>query len=106
MFAVVFLLIPKKQVIVPVRWIMTYDQLLEQEKLWNTGKNSNQNRRIFWSDTAVMRDDSPDPDYMPKFYLNLVEEFPPPNGANEACYIGRVKRYCSKYLNVTFLIFL
>lgn len=83
MFVIVYLKDAKKQIIIPQEWIMD----LDQEALNNQGKNSNQNRRIFYSRIGNQ--------VAPNFNLVLSKEFPPFE-INETCYIGRIKRFCGK----------
>lgn len=101
MLVVVYLVLPKKNIIIPQEWIMS----LSQETLNNIGKASYQNRRIFWSNVGVDPDGIPDSSITPNFQQPISMAFPPSN--NEACYIARVKCYCAtvaraKYFRDTF----
>lgn len=92
MLVLVYLLEAKKQIIIPQEWIMD----LDQEILNNRGKNSNQNRRVFWTSVGINRD-IPNATLPPNFNLPNSTVFPPSNNATETCYIARIKRFCCKY---------
>lgn len=91
MLVIVYLVEAKKQIVIPQEWVMD----LDQEILNNSGKNSNQNRRIFWSSVG-MDGQFPDATIAPNFNLQKSTVFPPEN-ANETCYLARIKRFCCKY---------
>lgn len=95
MLVVVYLVDPKKCIIIPQNWIMA----LNQETLNNVGKASYQSRRIFWSKHGVNQDDIPDESITPNFHLPLSNTFPPTQNIDQTCYIARVKRYCGEYCN-------
>lgn len=86
-FVVVYLLRCCEHVIVPERWV----QDLNNAKLKNNGKNSNQNFLIFWSgingDPNIIRD--------PNFNANLDSKYHAT--VDEVCYLGRVKKIFGKY---------
>lgn len=101
MLVVVYLISPKKNIIIPQEWIMS----LSQETLNNIGKASYQNRRIFWTKIGIDPDGIPDSSIEPNFLRPISLEFPP--SGDEACYIARVKCYCAtltraKYFRDTF----
>lgn len=98
MFAIVYLLEAKKNLIIPQNWIMG----LTQENLNNFGKASYQTRRVFWSQIGISCELIPDVSIIPNFHLPLAKVFPPP--IDEVCYIARVRRYCCKYMRSFFLI--
>lgn len=89
MLVVVYLIDAKINIIIPQHWVMA----LDQETLNNIGKASYQNRRIFWTNQGLTRDEIPDETIEPNFRLSLSRKFPP-ESVNETCYIARVKRYC------------
>lgn len=99
MFAVVYLLSAKKNVIIPQHWIFGFNQ----EKVNNIGKTSYQNQRIFWSNHGLSHNEIPDESIEANFHLPLSDHFPPQSV--QTCYIGRVKRYCCGYFRTTFLCF-
>lgn len=81
-FVVVFLMKPKKYVVVPENFIFD----LDQTKLKNIGANRNQNFKIFWSNIGN--------DVQPNFNAEESEIYPP--NIIEACYIGRVYKFYSE----------
>lgn len=89
MFVVVFLVEPKKYIIVPEEFIFA----LDEESLKNIGKNGNFSYKIFWSDNCVDNEGVPDKEYPPDFSLENSAPFPP---ADKACYIGKLKRFFCK----------
>lgn len=102
MFVVVFLIEPKVHVIVPEQFIFD----LNEESLKNVGKNGNFHYKIFWSENALTVDGAPDSGYKPNFDSPESKVFPP---IGSACYVGKLKKFCSEYLvrkkDSTLLIF-
>lgn len=92
MFVLVYLVDAKQHIIIPQEWILA----LDQEILNNNGKNSNQNRRVFWSIEAINRQIT-DEIIPPNFHLPVSTVFPPTQNTSETCYIARIKRFCGIY---------
>lgn len=92
MFVVVYLTVSKKHIAVPETWIYN----INQELLKNHGVNSNRNVLIFWSKKGFV-DGKPNEEFSPNFQLDRATAFPPQNNEEEACYIGRLKKYFGKY---------
>lgn len=91
MLVIVYLVHAKEQVIIPQEWIMN----LDQERLNNSGKNSTQDRRIYWSNSITTNDNLNDASVIvPNFHLPESKVFPP--NTDEACYIARINRFCGK----------
>lgn len=93
MFVVMFLVKPKKYIIVPEEFILD----LNEQKLRNYGTNIYQKFLVFWSNAALDENQIPRCDYEPNFYLEPTDEFPPPLNIIETCYIGRTIKFFGKY---------
>lgn len=70
---------------------------LNEEKLRNYGTNTYQNYTIFWSIAALDENQVPRYGYEPNFFLEPLNEFPPPFNIVDACYIGRTIKFFGKY---------
>lgn len=92
MLVLVYLVDAKKHIIIPQEWIMKFSQ----EALNNVGKNSNQNRRVFWSSVGMNNDEIADATIAPNFNLAVSTIYPPPDNTTETCYIGRIERFCGR----------
>lgn len=97
MFAVVYLIDPKKQIIVPEKFIFG----LSKQNLFNYGKNKRQ-FRIFWSN--VLLQDPTAQFCEPKFNLNLSLIHPPIE--NEVCYRAQIKYFFGEYILQDCLFFI
>lgn len=99
LFVVVYLVEPKKRIILPENFI--YD--LCEVSLKNNGRNSNHKYLIYWSKNAI-GDGSFAPDFKiePNFDAPLSHIYPPENDVIEACYIAQIKLFVGKKTNNTF----
>lgn len=86
-FVVVYLVDAKRNVIVPENWV----QDLNNAKLKNLGKNSNQIFLMFWSST----NDEANWDKEPNFGAPLVKDYCPTHDG--VCFICKVKKFFGKY---------
>lgn len=86
LFVVVYLVDAKRNVIVPENWV----QDLNNAKLKNIGKNSNQNFLMFWSSTNDQANRHKEPD----FGAPLVEQYFSTHDG--VCYICKVKKFFGK----------
>lgn len=97
-FVVVYLVDAKRVVVVPENWI----QDLNNAKLKNIGKNSNQNFLLFWAGT----NNEPNVQKKPNFGARLVNEYFPTHIG--VCYICRVKKFfgkCSIRIHLQFTLY-
>lgn len=86
-----FLVEPKKNVVILQDWIMG----LNQENLNNFGKSSYHRRRVFYSQNGISDELIQNNSIVPNFRLPLANIFPPPAG--QACYNAHIRRFCGKY---------
>lgn len=97
MFVVVFLISPKKRIIIPEHFV--YD--LCEERLKNSGCNKNHTYLIYWSKNSVGDgENAPDIDCVPNFNAPVSEIFPPENDAMEACYKVQLRSFFSKCISL------
>lgn len=92
MYVVVFLCDAKKHIVVPQKFIFA----LSQQYLNNYGRQRTRKFLVFWSNKAFFCDEIPDLNYKPNFSLNVSSTYPP-DGRDEACYIGQIKYFFGKY---------
>lgn len=85
MYYVVFLVKPRKYIVIPHNWLRDGDNLI-MEKFINQGLNSNQKHLCFWSEEGF--------DGAPNFNANVADEFP--SGEQQACYICYVLKFKCK----------
>lgn len=86
-FVAVYLKRPKRYIIIPENWIND----LNNAKLKNYGKNSNQDFLVFWS----AANDNANLDTPPNFNAMLSDVYEPTT-EDGLCYIGRVLRFFGK----------
>lgn len=91
MYAVVYLIHAKKQIVVPKRFIFG----LSQERLDNYGKNRNVLFKIFCSERVSENGLMPNENFVPNFGLNINKSYPPDQ--DETCYLGQIKYFFRKY---------
>lgn len=95
MFVVVYLCDAKINIVVPQKFVFG----LSQQNLNNYGRQRNKKYLVFWSKKAIQKvgdDEVPMLNYTADFSLNVSSTFPPPNGRDEACYIGQTKYFFGK----------
>lgn len=85
-FVVIYLIRAREFVIVPENWV----QGLNNAKLKNNGKNSNQNFLVFWSANNGIANST----RAPNFNADLDYRYHPT--IDEVCYLGRVKKFFGK----------
>lgn len=85
-FVVVYLLRAREFVVIPEYWV----QDLNNAKLKNYGKNSNQDYLIFWS----ANNDYPNLPRAANFNANF--DFQYHQTIDEVCYLGRIKKFFGK----------
>lgn len=94
MYAVVVLFQAREHCVVPQEYIFGLDEIEAEMKTW--GVHKQHKHLIFWS-RALLNDTYPvgivDP---PNFDLDPIDEFPPPDRIDSACYLGRIKRFFSE----------
>lgn len=89
-FAVLYLIEPKKHIVVPENFIFDRNDI----KLKNYGVNSNQTHKVFWCES----------DDEPNFDANESNEFPPIGG--EGCYKSRILKFFGRLTIIRILNFL
>lgn len=95
MWYAVHFLKPKKNRVVPAKWIKSLDDQIE--KFLNYRINTAQQFLIYYSEEPEARDDNDRPNEAlnPKFNMDVDGDFPA-----EGCYMGRllkVKRKCQNF---------
>lgn len=106
MYFIVFLIAPKKNVVIPYTWIFGVNQHIE--KFMNNGVNSNQEFLAFYTNNNAAFDDNgiPRDDYQANFQASFSEVLPtkPSTDGLYRCYIRKFK--CeSKLFVFCFVIF-
>lgn len=95
MFAVVVLLSkPREHCVVPENYIFGLDQMEAELKTW--GANKTHNHLIYWNRSLL--NDNILSNAVPDFHAIKCEVFPPPTNVDAVCFLGRVKRFFSKFL--------
>lgn len=93
MFVSVYLSDAGAHTVVPREFIFE----LNKVNLYNNGVNSNQNRLIYFSKgmfEALENGNNTAPtDYIPNFSIPVTKVYPLPNEVQEACFIGRLKKF-------------
>lgn len=93
MFVVIHLLKSNKRIIIPENFIFD----LCEQRLKNSGCNTNHKYLIFWSKNAIGDGENvPDIHCKPNFKAPVSSIFPPANDAIEACYEAQLRCFFSK----------
>lgn len=88
-FAVVYLIEPKKHIVVPENFIFNRNDI----KLKNYGVNANQTHKVFWCENGEG----------PHFDASESKEFPPISG--EGCYKSRILKFFGMSTIIIYMIF-
>lgn len=91
MFFVVYFIDPQVNVVVPLEWIHNYE--IQWEKFVNSGLNSNQKHRVFYSENAdaYTSDHVPEPLYNGRYFATDAITFP-----DEGWYTGKLLKFYRK----------
>lgn len=85
-YAVIWLIDAKKRVAIEIDWVKD----IFRARLWNNGKNSNQNFLMFWSS----KDDIPNFGERPRFSAPIANEYF--STCDGVCYLGRIENFFGK----------
>lgn len=93
MFVSVYLVEARAHTVVPREFIFE----LNKVNLYNNGVNSNQNRLIYFSKGLFEALENGNytalTECIPKFSIPITKVYPLPNEVQEACFIGRLKKF-------------
>lgn len=92
MFYVVYLEVPRRNIIIPCKWILNYERQMEKDMFF--GVNPSQRILVFYSPNAYDADGRPYEDFQPNFRLDVDTNFP-----NEGCFIAKPKTFKGKFIS-------
>lgn len=97
MLAVVVLLTkPRHHVIVPEKYIYGLDKEEAALKTWDM--NNQHKHVIFWKRDFLDDNVTPDSIDQTNFSFPPLQDFPPPEGIDSACFECRIKQFFCEYL--------